>query len=108
MASSSTGNNGNGTSSHHDPEEAEAAIQLFCELLKFRTVSFEGPGTGAYRACAQWLVETLGGRLGLETQVCEWIGGVWGQRGGIIILEVSIHHHVSCCTCSRRPAGGAA
>lgn len=47
----------------------EADIALFCELLAFETVSFEGPASGAYRACAQWLVETLDGRLGLETQV---------------------------------------
>lgn len=92
MASpSSAANNG------HDPEAAEAAIQLFCDLLRFRTVSFEGPSSGAYRACAQWLVEVLGGRLGLETQVCglvDWVWGgvvsfviiVWGERGGVSIL----------------------
>lgn len=77
MASSSSNNN-NG---HDAAEEGEAAIQLFCDLLRFKTISFEAPSSGAYRACAQWLVETLGGRLGLETQVCTyvvWWCGVWG------------------------------
>lgn len=55
--------------------EAEAAVALFCELLAFKTVSFEGPASGAYRECAQWLVETLEGRLGLETQVGYAAGG---------------------------------
>lgn len=51
------------------PAENEAAIGLFCDLLKFKTVSFEGPSSGAYRECAAWLVETLGGNMGLKTQV---------------------------------------
>jgi len=32
------------------------------------TVSFEGPGTGAYRDCAQWLVEFTT-KVGLEAKV---------------------------------------
>ncbi len=68
MAAAGASNNGNGPAEAAEAE-AEAAIQLFCELLAFKTVSFEGPASGAYRDCAQWLVETLGGRLGLDTQV---------------------------------------
>ncbi len=57
-------------------EEKEEALRLFEELLRFETVSFEGPASGAYRACAEWLVQTLSG-LGLETQVwhCVCTGG---------------------------------
>lgn len=48
-------------------DASEKALAFFQELLRFRTVSFEGPKTGAYRACATWLVEKLSG-LGLQTQ----------------------------------------
>lgn len=49
-------------------EKDEKAISVFQELLRFRTVSFEGPKTGSYRKCAEWLVEKLAG-MGLTTQV---------------------------------------
>uniref|UniRef100_A0A7S3LG95 N-acyl-aliphatic-L-amino acid amidohydrolase n=1 Tax=Amphora coffeiformis TaxID=265554 RepID=A0A7S3LG95_9STRA len=40
-------------------EENEAALQRFCEFLRFETVSSIAPQTGAYRKCAQWLVHEL-------------------------------------------------
>jgi aminoacylase len=40
-------------------EESEAAIERFCEFLRFETVSRTGPQTGAYKACADWLLERL-------------------------------------------------
>ena len=39
--------------------EKEAVLQRFCELLKFETVSSVAPRSGAYQACAAWLVEQL-------------------------------------------------
>ena len=51
------------------PDEEKAhALDLFDKLLSFRTISFEGPSSGSYRACCEWLVQVLSG-LGLETQV---------------------------------------
>lgn len=40
-------------------EESEAALNRFSELLRFETVSRTAPATGAYQACANWLVEQL-------------------------------------------------
>ena len=34
-------------------------VQLFCELLKFETVSAAGARNGSYDACAAWLVHQL-------------------------------------------------
>jgi aminoacylase len=40
------------------PDECETAIQNFIEIVKFPTVSFDGPD-GSYLACANWIVEKL-------------------------------------------------
>jgi aminoacylase len=50
------------------------AVHLFRTLLQFRTVSAEGPMTGAYRDCCSWL-ETQCRDLGLRTQVVEPVAG---------------------------------
>ena len=39
------------------PDEAEAAIQSFCDFLRFETVSRTAAESGAYQACATWLVD---------------------------------------------------
>jgi aminoacylase len=41
------------------PTESEAAIARFQEFLRFETVSATGPSSGAYKACAQFLVQQL-------------------------------------------------
>ena len=40
-------------------DESEAALNRFSELLRFETVSRTAPDTGAYQACANWLVQQL-------------------------------------------------
>jgi aminoacylase len=40
-------------------DDAEAAIRRFQQFLTFETVSRTAPETGAYRACAEWLVSEL-------------------------------------------------
>jgi len=40
-------------------EDAEAAIQRFQQFLRFETVSATAPTTGAYKACAQFLLKEL-------------------------------------------------
>jgi len=49
-------------------------IDFFRKLLQFRTVSAEGPVTGAYRDCCHWL-EAHCRELGLSTQVVEPVAG---------------------------------
>lgn len=40
-----------------NPEESEAAVQKFCEFLRFPTVSSLAVDSGAYRDCATWLLQ---------------------------------------------------
>ena len=40
-------------------QEQEDALERFCTFLQFETVSSLAPTTGAYKACAAWLVEQL-------------------------------------------------
>jgi aminoacylase len=66
MASVATTSNTN-TTLFTDPTEC---VDFFKKLLSFRTVSAEGPTSGAYHECVQWLkgqCETIG----LSTKICE-------------------------------------
>jgi aminoacylase len=45
-------------------------VDFFKTLLEFRTVSAEGPNTGAYRNCVNWLQEQCSA-IGLQTKICE-------------------------------------
>eukprot|EP00667_Euglena_gracilis_P032567 EG_transcript_50233 len=49
--------------------QEEAAVAMFQELLRIRTVSFEGPN-GAYREAVDWLTSRCKA-LGLETREVE-------------------------------------
>lgn len=68
----------------HDISDEEK-INLFCELLRFETVSAIGATSGSYDACATWLIQQLSRipvqafRLpeslpGKPIVVAEWIG----------------------------------
>ena len=54
-------------SNFSDPTEC---TNFFKTLLQFRTVSAEGPTTGAYRNCVQWL-DMQCKSIGLSTKICE-------------------------------------
>lgn len=41
------------------PEEAENAIQSFVKIIQYQTVSATAPDTGAYKECAEFLIEQL-------------------------------------------------
>jgi aminoacylase len=48
----------------------DAEVDEFKTLLRFRTVSAEGPENGAYKECTQWL-KTKCEELGFDCQVVE-------------------------------------
>lgn len=56
--------------STHDFNSPDFCLDFFKTLLQFRTVSAEGPETGAYRACVDWLA-TQCQSAGLTTKICE-------------------------------------
>jgi aminoacylase len=41
------------------PEEAENAIKSFAKIIQYQTVSATAPDTGAYKECAQFLMDQL-------------------------------------------------
>ena len=55
-------------------DQLDKDVEFFRTLLKFRTVSAEGPTNGEYRACVDWLAAHCA-QLGLETQVVEAVAG---------------------------------
>lgn len=55
-------------------EELDDDVRFFKELLRFRTISAEGPTTGAYAACVEFLKAECD-RIGLQTQVVSPIAG---------------------------------
>lgn len=57
-----------------DYSDDRACVEFFKTLLRFRTVSAEGPTTGAYAACVAWLDEQC--RLvGLDTKIVTPVKG---------------------------------
>lgn len=52
----------------------DSEVEEFKTLLRFRTVSAEGPISGAYKECAQWLV-TKCEELGFSCKVVEPVAG---------------------------------
>ena len=80
------------------PEE-EAAVGLFQDLLRIRTVSFEGPG-GAYRACVDWLAAQCRA-AGLEVRETEPVAGkpvlvatLPGREAGLPAVLLNSHYDV--------------
>jgi hypothetical protein len=80
------------TSKDHD-EHDEHCIALFQELLRFRTISQEGPKTGAYHDCATWLVDATS-RLGMESKV----GSMCNTRHASEQSALRDGQHSSCDT----------
>ncbi|GBG27569.1 N-fatty-acyl-amino acid synthase/hydrolase PM20D1.1 [Hondaea fermentalgiana] len=66
-------------------EEHEAAeVDFFRELLRFRTVSAEGPVTGAYRDCVEWLEKRVKELVPIaSTQIVEAV-----EKKPILVVEV--------------------
>jgi aminoacylase len=48
--------------------ERASAVSQFIELIRFKTVSGDGPFNGAYSACGDWLLRKLQ-ELGLEAEI---------------------------------------
>ena len=66
-----------------------ACLDFFKTLLRFRTVSAEGPRTGAYTACVAWL-DAQCRAVGLETRIVTPVEGkpilVATWKGGACFL----------------------
>ena len=84
-------------------DEAEAAINRFCELIQFPTVSSLAVASGAYVRCAEWLVRTCQNVNVFDNVwilpespnhspvvVAEWIG----QNPNLPILLLNSHYDV--------------
>ena len=53
-----------------DYQSPTFCVDFFKTLLEFRTVSAEGPNTGAYQSCVHWL-QVQCQQIGLTTKICE-------------------------------------
>jgi acetylornithine deacetylase/succinyl-diaminopimelate desuccinylase-like protein len=84
----------------------QEAVNLFKEILRFRTISGEGPTSGAYHACALFLASQLRS-LGFEVSVHEFvqnkpvvIGTMKGKDPSLSSILLNAHYgKFSPCCC---------
>jgi aminoacylase len=80
----------------------DAAVELFCELLRHKTVSLEGPA-GAYTECADF-IQAWCERIGLSTQRVSLVEGkpivvaTWvGEEPDLPTVLLNSHYDVVPC-----------
>jgi acetylornithine deacetylase/succinyl-diaminopimelate desuccinylase-like protein len=77
------------------------ATQMFIELLKFRTVSADGPINGSYDACGQWILNELIS-MGLEAEILKEskshkpiiVGRMLGSNPLLPVILLNSHYDV--------------